>query len=209
MLCCWPKPCANSSNSPKRLQVAEHGLELEGYQSALAIWVRDLAESLGYRDRALAAAVIAVQEAPDLNAYLKVKALAGEYWPQQRTALLKQLRSSEAYGAQGRVDIFLHEGLIDYAIAAVRYASYDLLAQVMDAAIAERPDWVIDTACRQAESIANAGKAKYYDHVATWLSKAKAAYQSVDREQEWQDYLDKLRTEHRRKYKLMDMLRNL
>ena len=59
-----------------------------------------------------------------------------------------------------RVDVFLHEGLIDDAIKVVQESSgYGLLEQVMDAAIGHRPDWVITAATAQAERIIDAGQA--------------------------------------------------
>jgi uncharacterized Zn finger protein len=105
------------------------------------------------------------------------------------------------------VDIFLHENLLDDAIAAVEEgAGYSLLEQVMDAVIEHRSDWVIREARKQAERIIDPGKAKYYHHAVSWLEKARAAYRAAGREAEWQEYLRDLRTRHGRKYKLMAML---
>lgn len=75
----------------------------------------------------------------------------------------------------------------------------------MDAAIEINPDWVIRNACRRAESIMDAGKAKYYDEAVEWLKKARDAYVASDKEQEWSDYRTELITIHGRKYKLMGL----
>ncbi len=57
------------------------------------------------------------------------------------------LRQGVGYSDFGKVDIFLHEGLIADAIATVQqYPSYDLLARVIGAAVGQRPEWVIQTA---------------------------------------------------------------
>jgi len=78
---------------------------------------------------------------------------------------------------------------------------------VMDAVMDHRPDWVIREACKQAERIVDAGKAKYYHHAVGWLEKARDAYRAADREAEWRAYLGEIRERHGRKYKLMGMLK--
>jgi len=188
------------------LRIAEHGLTLEGPKGALAAWASDLATSLGETERALSAATVAFQAAPDLVAYQRVQELAGEGWPALRADLLDHLRQ-RPYGSSAAVDIWLYEGLLDDAIAAVdQGVSYADLERVMDAVVAHRPDWVIQAARRQAERIMNAGQAKYYHHAVGWLERARAAYRAAGHEDEWQAYLCDIRTQHGRKYKLMGML---
>jgi uncharacterized Zn finger protein len=192
------------------LAIAEHGVTLEGPKGAIAAWLRDLATELGETERALAAAVIAFREAPSLDAYLKVQDLAGGRWQVLRTQLLDYLRTATAYIPQAQVEVFLHEGLIDDAIAAVRKSmSYELLAKVMDAAVAHRPDWVIQAARAQAEAIMDAGRSGAYVYAIDWLKRAQAAYRAAGREVDWQAYLGDLRTRHQRKYKLMALLKAL
>jgi uncharacterized Zn finger protein len=79
----------------------------------------------------------------------------------------------------------------------------------MDAAQATRPDWVIKAACAQAEGIINAGKAQHYDAAVDWLRRAREAYQSAGRIDEWRTYLQSIRTEHGRKYKLMGLMEQI
>ena len=120
------------------LQIAEHGLTLEGTKVFLATWMADLALGMGETERALEAALIAFHGAPELAAYQRVQELAGERWPELRTELLAHLRQGRAYVPQGAVEIFLYEGLVEDAMRAVeRGASYTLLEQVVDAAIPE------------------------------------------------------------------------
>lgn len=192
------------------LKVAEHGLTLHGPKAPLATWLRDVAAALGETERALGAATIAFREELSLTAYLRVAELAGEDWPDRRAELLAVLRRSRSYYPQGPVDIFLHEGLIADAIAAVEPgATHALVEQVADAAIASHPDWVIAASRRQAESIMDGGKAQYYAAAARWLAKARAAYQVAAREGEWRAYLQELLERHGRKYKLVPLLEAL
>lgn len=204
------------------LQVAEHGLALQppattneymsyyvGHEKAeLAAWAAELASGMGLRERALHAAEVAFHVAPSLLAYLKAQELAGERWDSVRPGLLAQLRQSRA--ADAKVDIFLHEQLIDDAINAVKDGyGYGLLERVMDAAIATRPDWVITSAKAQAERIMDAGDAKNYDHAVGWLRRARDAYRAAGRATDWQGYLGSIKNTHGRKYKLMGLLQGL
>ena len=108
------------------------------------------------------------------------------------------------------VEVFLHEDLIDDAIAAVKGSYNDrLIEKVVDAAITTRPEWAIQASRKQAEAIMDAAKAKHYDQAIRWLQKARAAYHTAGREAEWQAYLDTLLQRHARKYKLVPMLKTL
>lgn len=48
-----------------------------------------------------------------------------------------------------------------------------------------------------------------YHHAVNWLKKACAAYLVADRQAEWDKYLADLLTQHKRKYKLVPMLKEL
>jgi uncharacterized Zn finger protein len=192
------------------LQIAEHGLTLEGTKVSLATWMADLALGMGETERALEAALIAFRGAPELAAYQRVQELAGERWPALRTELLAHLRQGRSYVPQGAVEIFLHEGLVEDAMRAVeRGASYTLLAQVVDAAIPSHADWAIQICRQQAEPIMQQGQSQHYHHAVRWLEKARAAYRTTGRETEWQAYLAEMMTRHRRKYSLIPSLEAL
>ncbi len=193
------------------LQVAEHGLSLQGlYKGTLATWLRDLAEGSGKTELALRAAVAAFRSSPSLIAYQRVQALSGERWPELKTQLLAYLREGPQMYDSGSVDVFLHEGLVDDAIAAVEQgASYDTLERVVDAAIEHRPDWVIRVARQQAMRIIEPGKAKHYHHAVNWLDKAQAAYLAAGRQADWYACLADIHQRHGRKYKLMGLLERL
>jgi uncharacterized Zn finger protein len=192
------------------LRVAEHGLTADGFKGQLAAWLCDLADGMGETERALEAATVAFRASPSMSVYLRVQGLAGERWTELREELLAHLRRASSVYSEAAVDIFLHEGLLDDAIAAVEHGvGYGLIERVMDAVIEHRPDWVIKAARRQAERIIDPGKAQHYHHAVNWLDKARAAYRVAGREAEWQAYLGEIRTRHGRKYKLMGMLERL
>jgi uncharacterized Zn finger protein len=183
---------------------------LDRGRGELAAWTRDLAASLGEGELALAAALVAFREDPSLAAYLRVQELSGPGWPRHRAELLDYLRRSQGYSVGGHVDVFLHEGLIADAIAAVE-RSYDkaLVQRVMDAGMGSHPDWVIQTARRRAEPIMDEGRAGHYDEAVGWLAKGQVASERADRTAEWRAYLDGLTARHARKYKLVPMLQAL
>jgi uncharacterized Zn finger protein len=194
------------------LEIAQTGLSLPGncgYE--LATWTSDLAEGLGDRQAALAARVIAFNTKPSFGDYQKVEELAGATWSTVKAELLASLRAHQGWGIQAaKVEIFLHEGRIDDAIATVSdLGSYESapIHQVMDAAIAQYPEWVIENARHRAESIMDRGKADRYYYAVEWLKKARAAYLQAGRQADWSAYRAQLMQTHGRKYKLMGMLK--
>jgi uncharacterized Zn finger protein len=154
---------------------------------------------------------------PTLSDYLKIQELEDpEAWPKLRKKLLAGLHKKHLFRVQPAVDIFLHEGLLKDAIKVVdQCGSYqsEHIHQVMEAAISERPDWVIVNACdgvafqgNRAEFIMDTGKAKHYHHAVKWLQFAQRAYQQTEERQKWQTYFAKLRQKHARKRKLIDLI---
>lgn len=194
------------------LEIAQTGLTLSGnclYD--LASWTSDLAQGLGNTSIALNASIFAFKTKPSFQDYRKVEELAKETWYTVKQDLLKALREYQGWGVEeAKVDIFLHEGLIDDAIATVRTDNYyrsELVHRVMDAAIFHRPDWVIDNARRRAEPIMEQGKADRYNEAVRWLQKAKAAYFQLGQQTEWSAYRSQLVTTHGRKRKLMELFK--
>ncbi|HEY4386691.1 MAG TPA: hypothetical protein VGN34_19725 [Ktedonobacteraceae bacterium] len=192
------------------LHIAEEGLLLQRPRASLAKWLRDEAATVGEGTRALTAAEVAFREELSLANYLRVAEIAGEQWPERRANLLEYVRHTKSYVPQGQVDVFLHEGLIDDAIAAVEpNATHTLVERVVDAAMQSHPAWVIKVCRQQAEPFMDEGKAQYYHTAANWLAKARTAYRNMGREEEWRTYLSELLDRHRRKYKLVPMLEAL
>jgi uncharacterized Zn finger protein len=193
--------------------IAEHGLMLPNqqiYRLALAKWLREEAVVMGDRERALAAAEIVFHDEVNLANYLRVAELAGKQWPELRPKLLDAARASSSYLVDGKVDVFLHEGLVDDAVAALgEHPSHTPLEKVVDVAINSHPDWVIKMCKRQAEYIMDNGKSQLYHAAARWLSKARQAYMATRRAAEWQAYFDEQLKKHARKYSLMPLLKPL
>ncbi|WP_189523577.1 SWIM zinc finger domain-containing protein [Nostoc sp. PA-18-2419] len=192
------------------LNIAENGLNLPGNcQYELGIWTSNLALQLDNSEAALLAIKAAFQVKPSFFDYQKMQELAGENWESVKTDLLKIIRNYSGWGTESaKVDIFLHEGLIDDAIVIVsELSSYDseLIYRVMDAAILNNPDWVIANAGSRAEKIIDAGKAEYYYYAIEWLKKARTAYLESGRKADWLSYRQNLMQTHARKRKLMAM----
>ncbi len=196
------------------LEIAQTGLTLEGHPLyELAIWTSDLAEAQGKPQVALTARIAAFKTEPSFQDYQKIEQLAGAGWAALRPDLLQILAQHSSYGrSAAKVDIFLHEGEIDRAIKSVTNLSYyeaTLVHRVMDAAMSQRPDWVIENARHRAEEIMNRGKADAYHHAVEWLDKAKGAYRESGKSAEWLAYYQELVQTHGRKYKLMGLLQKL
>ncbi|HYX14974.1 MAG TPA: SWIM zinc finger family protein [Nostoc sp.] len=192
------------------LNIAQSGLNLPGKcQYELGIWTSDLAIELGDSEAAVLAIKAAFQVKPSFFDYQKMAELAGENWESVKTDLLRIIRTVSGGGTESaKVDIFLHEGLIDDAIAiANELSSYnsDLIHRVMDAAIPHNPSWVIANARRRAEKIMDAGKAEYYYYAVEWLKKARNAYLESGNKADWLSYRQNLMQTHARKRKLMGM----
>ncbi len=192
------------------LSIANQGLALGGKSKhRLAVWTSELAESLD-PEIALQSRVTAFKLHPSLSDYLKLQELGGDRWASLRQELLTQLQSNSSFLAvRAKAAIFLEEGMIDEAIATVdQLSSYesDIIHSVMEAAVADRPEWVIENARRRAESIMNEGKAQYYYHAMNWLRKVRSAYLQLEQLEEWKRYRTALLKTHARKRKLVSFL---
>ncbi|MEH2094685.1 MULTISPECIES: SWIM zinc finger family protein [unclassified Nostoc] len=192
------------------LDIAQSGLNLPGNcQYELGIWTSDLAVELGNSEAALLAIKAAFQVKPSFVDYERMAELAGENWESVKTDLLRIVRTCSGWGTESaKVDIFLHEGLIDDAIAIANELSSnysELIHRVMNAAIPHNPSWVIANARRRAEKIMDAGKAEYYYYAVEWLKKARTAYLESGKKADWLSYRQNLMQTHARKRKLMGM----
>jgi uncharacterized Zn finger protein len=193
------------------LRIGERGLGLGGNAlNVLAGWLRDAAAAAGENALAVRAARAAFEASLSLADYQAVQAVAGDGWPTLRPELLRQL--NEATVAWGAVDIYLYEGLIDDAIQRIDarpYAGYAEVEKVVDAAWQSHPDWAIRQCRKQAEPIMDEAKSKYYHHALRWLGKARQAYVSAGRADEWRAYCEGLIARHGRKHSLVPGLREL
>ena len=196
----------------KALAIAKEGLlTKEGKcQAELGKWTGELAEQLEDTETILMAQKKAWEAQPSLKDYQKLKELAGSDWSSLQKDLLDYLRSYDGwYGPRAKVDIFLHEKLIDEAIVLLDNNSYLLAQNVLEKIRPYNPEWVIKKAISQAERIMNSGKAKYYQTAVDWLKQARQAYYQANNLQGWQKYYQKIKNVHGRKYKLMGLLKTL
>ncbi|MBP1467964.1 SWIM zinc finger domain-containing protein [Candidatus Chloroploca sp. M-50] len=206
------------------LAIGEHGLSLgavepssyaqEQARARWAAWLSDLAAGQGRIDLALRTGAEALRVTPELGLYQRLAELAGAHpeafnggWPALREQLLAALRTNKGWMIAGKIDIFLHEGLLDHAIAALgTRPSSDDLVRVMDAAMKTHPDWVIRAATSRATEIMDASKAQYYEDAVGWLVRARDAYKVAGRMPDWKAYLQSLRLKHGRKRKLIGLM---
>jgi uncharacterized Zn finger protein len=210
-------------SSEQALEVAQLGLDLPDPKAnefrgeltyELVIWTSELAEGLGDRAIALKTRLTGFEAEPKLEDYQKLEDLANGDWSNLRQVLLQNLQNASGWRFdQAKVDIFLHENMIDQAIASVKgqlvYGSGGLLPLVMDAAISTHPDWVIENGKKQAEAVMDRGKASAYHHAIDWLCKVQAAYVQSGRRSEWVEYREQLLMTHGRKRNLVDLLKSL
>lgn len=204
------KTLRDTDNPMAALDVAEHGLTVDGLRKdRLAEWLRDRAASLGEEDLALRAAIVAFEESPSPSTYQAVEELAGDEWESVRSELLESLR--EQTPASGHAaEVFLKEGLYDDAVeVAERSGRSRVVKTVVEEVREHRPQWVIRTCKSNAEPIVEQGKHDSYETAVRWLRYAGEAAREADELDEWREYVETMRDEHYRKYKLRPMLDDL
>lgn len=200
---------AEGGHTAAALEVAAAGLEHgENWQrQQLAEWTTAQAEAAGDMALALRAAETAFSGSLTLDAYKQVQRLAGAQWPAIRSRFLDELKTR---GDDTAVPIFLDEGMLQEAMAAVERSFYgQYLEAVVQATRQDYPDWGIRQYQKRAERIMNAADAKHYDAAAGWLRRAREIYLQHGRQAEWERYLNQLLQMHARKYKLVPLLRAL
>ncbi len=194
------------------LAIGERGLGLRGEGlGELGSRMRDLARERGNPALALRAAAVVVRDWPTLQDYRALEKAAGAQWKRMRPNILNDVRL--ATNVEGAICILLAEKLVPEAIRMLErgdvYVSDELLETAVRAAINTESQWALDTARGQAERIMNPGKSEYYHHAGRWLGHARAAYRQAGLEQEWQSYRAALLLRHKRKLKLVAILKTL
>ena len=208
------KTLREQNHVSEALAIAQAGLPLPGNcRYPLASWTSELAEGLGNQAVALEASVLAFKLRPSFADYGRVEHFAASQWNDIKPELLRTLRQSQEWIVRdAKVDIFLHEGLLDDAIKAVESDSYyrsELMHRVMQAVVSTHPKWVIAEARQRAEPIMEQGKADRYQEAVHWLQQAKAAYVQSGQPTVWTTYFNGLQSSHARKRKLMDLFKQL
>jgi len=195
------------------LDIAAHGLTLkqESGMLALARWARETALAAKNQQMALQAAQVAFAAGTTLADYTAVQQIAGDQWPDIKPTLLQHLEKS--WHVSHKIDIYLHENMLTEAMTTLDekqvFVPETDLRRVVEATCATTPDWGIRKYQERAEEIMDAGQSRAYDTAVSWLRDARDIYQQHNRLSEWQRYLDRVLETHRRKYKLVPMLRNI
>ncbi len=192
------------------INLAERGLGQSGYfVFELASWLAPLEEMQGRKDMALAAYRAAYDARPAINLYRHIKRLSGSDWENLRPGLTQKI--DETKMPEVLADIYLEEHKWDAALAlAEKYTwSSNLLEKVSDTLIPYRPEWVINTALKHATRLIAPTQSKLYPAAATWLARAKKAYQQKGQMAEWQIYIAHLRTTYTRRPALMKAIKDL
>jgi uncharacterized Zn finger protein len=200
------------------LAIAQGGLLVPSREATspfkFATWTAEFAESLGERQTALEARIIAFKAQPAFQNYRQIESLAGEAWTTIQPDLIQTLRQSRQWeAATAKVDIYLHEGLIEDAIRSVQTyeTSYytGLVHRVMEAAVASKPEWVIEEGKRRAEPIMDQKKNDRYSEAVQWLKLVRLAYLQLGQKTQWAEYRLELVQTHARKPKLMGLFNQL
>lgn len=200
------------------LAIAQAGLSIPtSYQTSsfkFATWTGELAESLGEPQIALEARTIAFKAQPSFEDYQRLKILAGDAWSTLQPELIEMLRQGDQWRiGTAKVDIFLHEGLIEDAIRSVRTYenSYyvEVVQRVMEAAVSSKPEWAIEEGKRRAEPIMDQKRNDRYGEAVQWLKLVRLAYLQLGQQKQWATYRMELAQTHARKPKLMSLFNHL
>ncbi|MFQ3613687.1 MAG: SWIM zinc finger family protein [Cyanobacteriota bacterium] len=203
------------------LEVARYGLKLpaghwdwdtssqEPDRYPLAIWAVEVALELGEAEVALDCQKVAFKARPSLDAYHQTEVLAGSGWGSLKPELLQFLKSNHHWRyADDQIRIFLAESEIELAMSAVKLSTApDLVRQVMQAALARQPEWVLQESRRRAEPIMTGKASSRYDEAVDWLTYTRAAYRMLNQEAEWHAYRAQVQSAYGRQYKLMGLLK--
>lgn len=198
-----------SGHLAEAIRIGERGLRLGGRKAALGQWLAPVEEAQGRTKQALAAWRAAFREAPSLPVWQTLKRLAGTGWKKLKPEAMKSLE--KFYDKQPLAEVLLAEQEWDAAIkVADKHAGdHRIAATVADALIAHRPEWVIRASIKQAESLIAPTKSNLYPAAADWLRRAQAAYAQLRRDDEWRDYLLRLKEQYKRRPALMAQLAKL
>lgn len=199
----------DSGHLHEAIRVGERGLRLKGHKATLGRWLGAIEEAQGRTKQALEAWLAAFREAPSLDLWRTLKRLAGRGWSKLKPEAMSSLE--KFYDKRPLAEVLVEEQEWDAAIRlADRHAQeHEVAATVADALITRRPEWVIRASVKQAEALIAPTKSGLYPAAADWLRRAKAAYAHSGRADEWQQYLQRLKEQYKRRPALMAQLKSL
>ncbi len=191
------------------IEVGEHGLNLKGSKVGLGEWLGPVEEAQGRTKQALAAWLAAFPENPSLGSYKTIKRLAESGWASLRPEVMAKLRRS--YDKQVLAEVLLLEEEWDEAIkvAGGHQVWYPIVETVADGVMPHRPEWVVQVSLKHAERLMAEVKSKNYPIAATWLKRAKQAYQLLGKTDEWKKYLGETKEKYKRRPALQNQLARL
>lgn len=196
--------------SEQALSLGQHALTLDKRRGKgdLAEWLRDQAQASGRTSLALQAAQCALDEHPNLENYRALQKVAGKQWKQLRSAALDAVARSKS--AEDKVAVYLYEKMYPQAMKVVdSTAWYYNITPVIKAVKTEYPEWAFEQCRKRAEGIMDAGRSKDYATAAEWLRLGRDILYAAEMQSPWESYLSHLLEIHRRKYKLVPLLKNL
>ena len=192
-----------------------HGVTmLFGAGAALEDWLKMRYTARGDIAAALALAQRTFKSRPTMALYQEVRELAtsaGE-WSDIRPGLLSWLaeRSPELL-----IEIHLDEGELDEAIEVSRrpnlsspYYFYgaDIRLRLAEAAATTRPDVAIEIYLERADQLIAARGREKYKTAAVMLGRARDIYDTIGRFEEWEEHINRLRSDNTRLWALREEL---
>lgn len=192
------------------IKIAEEGLKLEGRKASLGEWLAPLEEAQGRNTQALEAWMAVISDRPSLATYQTIKRLADKKWSKLKPDVMNALEKS--YDRLPLAEVLLFEGKWDEAIKVAEGENYynrRVIEIVAEALIEHRPEWVIRTSIKIAESLIVETKSSLYPVAAEWLRKAKVSYVHLGQTEKWQKYLQELKEKYKRRPALQAQLKNL
>jgi len=199
----------DSGHLDEAIRVGERGLRLKGRKGALGRWLGAIEEAQGRTKQALEAWLAAFREAPSFDLWRTLKRLAGRGWAKLKPEAMSSLE--KFYDKRPLAEVLVEEQEWDAAIrlADRRSQEHEVAAIVADALITRRPEWVIRASIKHAEALIEPTKSSLYSAAADWLRRAKAAYAHSGRIDKWQEYLQRLKEQYKRRPALMAQLKSL
>jgi len=204
------KVLREKGNIDNVLKIGERGLKLEGRKATLGEWLAPIEEAQGRTNQALEAWMAVISDRPSLATYQIIKRLADKKWSKLKPDVMGALEKS--YDKLPLAEVLLFEEKWDEAIkVAEGENSYNrrVIEIVADALIAHRPEWVIRTSIKIAESLIAETKSSLYSTAAQWLRRAKDSYVHLGQTEKWQKYLHELKEKYKRRPALQAQLKNL
>jgi len=130
-------------------------------------------------------------------------------WPKLKLTAMSSLE--KFYDKRPLAEVLVEEQEWDAVIrlADRRSQEHEVAAIVADALITRRPEWVIRASVKHAEALIAPTKSSLYPAAADWLRRAKAAYAHSGQADEWEQYLQQLRGQYKRRPALMARLTSL